>query len=111
MINKGGGCFSWGAAANEFHFFSIRPFFLKNIDLNKKLKFVTYIVYHSFNHFMYLLKLLVHALLILWMFVNLVNLLPTLVINFNLRICEVLGDADSDKYIFFHFSHNSYVLF
>ena len=29
----------WGAAANEFQFFSIRPFFLKNIDLNKKSKF------------------------------------------------------------------------
>ena len=28
--------FSWGAAANEFQFFSILQFFLKNINLNKK---------------------------------------------------------------------------
>ena len=65
---EGGGgdaCFSVGATANEFQFFSIQPSFVKNIDLNKKLKFFTYIVYLSFNHFMYLPKLLVHALLIL----------------------------------------------
>ena len=85
--------FFWGAVANEFQFFSVRPFFLKNIDLNKKLKFFTYIVYHSFNDFLYLPKLLAHALPILRIFVNLVNVLPTLVMIFNLRISKVLAHA------------------
>ena len=57
--------FSGAAAANEFQFFSVRSFFPENIDLNQKLKFFTYIMYHAFNDFMYLLELLVHALLIL----------------------------------------------
>ena len=36
-MDKGrkGRCFSEGAAANEFEYFSIPPFFLENIDLNK----------------------------------------------------------------------------
>ena len=93
MGGMGEACFSGRAAANElmsFNFFSIRPFFLKNIDLNKKLILFTYIVYHSFNHFMYLPKLLAHGLLILWMFVNFVNLLPTLVMIFNLKLVSVI---------------------
>ena len=105
MINKGGGCFSWGAAANEFHFFSIRPFFLKNIDLNKKLKFFTYIIYHSFNNSMYLPKLLADALPILSMFKNLVNLLPTLVMIFNIRISYVLAHAHTVVMPYFRISH------
>ena len=87
------GLFFWESFCewvNEFQFFSIRPFFLKNIDLNKKLILFTYIVYHSFNHFMYLPKLIAHGLLILWMFVNLVNLLPTLVMIFNFKLVSVI---------------------
>ena len=60
---KGDSRASGGAAANEFQFFSILTFFLKNLNLNKIQKFFTYILYHSFNHFMYLPQLLAHALL------------------------------------------------
>ena len=100
-----GVCFSEGAPANEFQFFSIWPLFLKNIDLNKKLKFFTDIVYHSFNHFMYLPKLLAYALLILGMFINLANLLRILVMIFNIRISQVLAHAHTLVMSYFRISH------
>ena len=89
----------------SFNFFTIRPFFLKNIDLNKKLKFFTCIASHPFYHFMYLTKLLLHALLILLMIINLVNLLPALGMIFNIRISQVLSHAHTVIMSYFRISH------
>ena len=87
-----GACFSEGVTANKFQFFSARPFFLKTLIQIKNWNFShTLCIIRLMILCIYLPKLLVHALLILWMFVNLVNLLPMLAMIFNLRINQVLS--------------------